>query len=104
MSKKMILLVLIFSLAFIGACSSARPIDPGMKGKIGDTVGTPPVATPIGVDNSKISTPPGKIGDTVGTPPVGTSIGGVDNSQTPAAKGKIGDTVGTPPVPSSLTK
>ena len=77
MNKRMILLALSVSLAFIiGACASSQPMNPAAKGTIGNPVGTP-VAAPGGAN------------------PVGTPLG-VDNSQTPAAKGTIGNPVGTP--------
>jgi hypothetical protein len=90
MSKKMILLALVVSLAFIiGACASARPINPAAKGKIGDPVG------PSGANAVGTYTPAGPAGgiqvptDATRSTPMGT-----DMTNTPVAKGKIGDPVG----------
>jgi len=84
MSKKMILLVV--SLAFIiGACTSARPIDPAMKGKIGDPV-APSSANVIGAYGAR--GPAGGIN--VPTDQTQSSSMGTDETKTPVAKGEIG--------------
>ena len=98
MSKKIIHLALVVSLAFIiGACTTIT-INPEAKGKIGDPVNASAgnvvgsygyrgpagginaptdqtLASPIGVDQSKAPAPPGKIGD-----PVNPSAGNVAGS------------------------
>lgn len=89
MSKKMILLALVVSLAFIiGACASARPIDPAAKGKIGDLV-APSSANSVGGYS-----PAGPAGGVVvPTDATRSTPMGADLTKTPAAKGKIGDLV-----------
>jgi hypothetical protein len=89
MSKKMILLALVVSLAFIiGACASSRPIDPAMKGKIGDPV-APSGANVVG----GYSAAGPSAGVIVPTDPTRSTPIGTDMTKTPAAPGKIGDPV-----------
>jgi hypothetical protein len=110
MNKRMTYLALVVSLVFIiGACASA-PIDPAVKGKIGDPVaassknsvpGEITLSQPLSMDLSMTPAPKGVIGDPVAASSKNSVPGeltlaapiGVDLSKTPAPKGVIGDPV-----------
>jgi hypothetical protein len=89
MNRKIILLALGVTLAFvIGACASMKPIDPAVKGKIGDPVDP---SSKHNVGNYGVNGYSGGIlvpGDQTLSSPMGTDL-----TKTPVAKGKIGDPV-----------